>query len=141
MAKTTTELLLELKRPSCQLSSFLSNHNETFVKEDIKAFWDALIESKNYSKSNIINKADFSYCYFYDVINGRKIPSKDKIVRLALAMKMTLDECQQALKISEKSALYPKIRRDSIIIYALEQQLTIMQCNQLLSEHGEDELK
>ncbi len=141
MAKTTTELLKELKRQSCSLPDYLSNHKDTFVNEDIKAFWENIIESKNYSKSNIINKADFSYCYFYEVINGRKSPSKDKVVRLALAMKMTVDECQQALKVSGRSALHPKNRRDSILIYALEQKMTVIQCNNLLESHGEDELK
>lgn len=141
MAKTTTELLRELKRQSCSLPDYLANHKETFVVEDIKAFWEQLIKEKKYSKSNIINKADFSYCYFYDVINGRKMPTKDKVVRLALAMKMSIDECQQALKISGRSALYPKVRRDSVLIYAIEKHLTIAQCNELLAKHGEDELK
>lgn len=39
--------------------------------------------------------------YFYDVINGRKIPSRDKIIRLALALGLSLDECQTALKFAE----------------------------------------
>lgn len=141
MAKTTTELLRELKRQSCSLPDYLSNHQETFVVEDIKTFWDELIAKKNYSKSNIINKSDFSYCYFYDVINGRKMPTKDKVVRLALAMKMSVDECQQALKLSGRSALYPKVRRDSVLIYSIEKHLTIAQCDDLLAQHGEDELK
>lgn len=141
MAKTTTELLRELKRQSCSLPDYLSNHKETFVVEDIKTFWDELIAKKNYSKSNIINKSDFSYCYFYDVINGRKMPTKDKVVRLALAMKMSVDECQQALKLSGRSALYPKVRRDSVLIYSIEKHLTIAQCDDLLAQHGEDELK
>lgn len=111
------------------------------MNEDVKAFWEGIIEQKNYSKSNIINKSDFSYCYFYEVINGRKMPTKDKVVRLALAMKMTIDECQQALKISGRSALHPKNRRDSIMIYAIEKKMTVMQCNNLLVYNGEDELK
>lgn len=141
MTKTTTELLRELKRQSCSLPDYLADHEEAFIVEDIKAFWEQIIEEKNYSKSNIINKSDFSYCYFYDVINGRKMPTKDKVVRLALALKMTVEECQQALKISGRSALYPKIRRDSVLIYAIEKHLTIAQCNDLLSKHGEGELK
>lgn len=141
MAKTTTELLRELKRNSCSLPDYLSAHQDTFVNEDIKAFWEAMIKNKNYSKSNIINKSDFSYCYFYEVINGRKSPTKDKVIRLALAMKMTVDETQQALKISGRSALHPKNRRDSILIYAIEQKMTILNCNKTLIKYGEDELK
>lgn len=141
MPKTTTELLRELKRRSCSLPEYLSNHQENFVDEDINAFWENLIKQKQYSKSNIINKSDFNYRYFYDVINGRKMPSKDKVIRLALAMRMTVEECQQALKVSGRSALYPKVRRDSVLIYAIEKKMTIMQCNDLLEKHGEEGLK
>lgn len=138
---TTSELLKSLSKQNCSLEDYFSENDDQFVNEDIKAFWENLITERNYSKSNIINKSDFSYCYFYDVINGRKMPTKDKVVRLGLAMKLTLDECQKALKISGRSALYPRIRRDSILIYAIENHLTIFQCDALLSKHGEEGLK
>ena len=69
------------------------------------------------------------------------MPTKDKVVRLSLAMNLTLEECQKALKISGRSALYPRVRRDSIIIYALENQLTIFRCDELLKKYGEECLK
>lgn len=138
---TTSELLKTLTKHNCSLKAYFSKNDDQFVNEDIKAFWENLITERNYSKSNIINKSDFSYCYFYDVINGRKMPTKDKVVRLGLAMKLSLDECQQALKISGRSALYPRIRRDSILIYAIENKLTIFQCDELLSKYGEEGLK
>ncbi len=138
---TTAELLKTLSKQNCSLKAYLSDNDDQFVNEDIKEFWENLITARNYSKSNIINKSDFSYCYFYDVINGRKMPTKDKVVRLALAMKLTLDECQKALKISGRSALYPRIRRDSILIYAIENHLTVFQCDTLLSKYGEEGLK
>lgn len=138
---TTAELLKTLSKQNCSLKAYLSDNDDQFVNEDIKEFWENLITARNYSKSNIINKSDFSYCYFYDVINGRKMPTKDKVVRLGLAMKLTLDECQKALKISGRSALYPRIRRDSILIYAIENHLTVFQCDALLSKYGEEGLK
>ena len=69
------------------------------------------------------------------------MPTKDKVVRLSLAMRMSLEECQKALKISGRCALYPRIRRDSILIYALENQLTIFKTDELLKKYGEECLK
>ena len=54
MAKTTTELLKELKRQSCSLPDYLSNHKDTFVNEDIKAFWENIIESKKDNKILVV---------------------------------------------------------------------------------------
>lgn len=138
---TTSELLESLQRQSCSLQCYLDDNAEQFVNEDIKAFWENLIAEKGYSKSNIINKADINYCYFYDILNGRKKPSKDKVIRIALAMKLTLDECQNALKISGRSSLYARDRRDSILIYAIQHKVPLFQCDELLLQHGEERLK
>lgn len=141
MLKSTTDLLNELQDDSCSLSDYIQSHSDTFIDEDIQSFWEKLIFQSGYSKSNIINKSDFSYCYFYDVIQGKKSPTKDKVVRLILAMKLSLEQCQAALIISGRAALYPKNKRDSILIYAIDRGLTITQCNALLSKYKESELK
>lgn len=138
---TTNELLKSLSAKDCSLDNYFSDNDHSFVNEDIKEFWGNLIDKSSRSKSSIINKADFNYCYFYDIINGRKMPTKDKVIRLALAMKLNLDECQKALKLSGRSALYPRLRRDSILIYAIENQLTIFRCDELLEKYGEECLK
>lgn len=103
-----------------------------------KDFWEAAIERSGMSKCNIINKADFNYCYFYDIVNGRKIASRDKVIRLILSMRLTTDDCQEALRISGRSALYPKVQRDALLIYGIENRYTVDETNQLLSAHGED---
>lgn len=139
--KSTEDLMTELSRKSCRINNYLKINTDSFVCENIHDFWEGVIQKSGLSKSNIINKSDFSYCYFYDVINGRKIPNKDKIVRLILTMHLDLDDCQQALRLSGRSSLYPRINKDSIIIYSINHGLTVYQCNNLLTKHGEEPLK
>lgn len=141
MRKSTEDLLEELQNENCKIDEYLKGNSESFVYDKIKDFWEAAIEKSGYSKSNIINKSDFSYCYFYDVINGRKIPGRDKIIRLILTMKLSVDECQEALRISGRSALYPRIKRDSIILFAISNGLSIYQLSELLADAGEEQLK
>lgn len=141
MRKSTEDLLEELQNENCKIDEYLKGNGESFVYDKIKDFWEAAIEKSGYSKSNIINKSDFSYCYFYDVINGRKIPGRDKIIRLILTMKLSVDECQEALRISGRSALYPRIKRDSIILFAISNGLSIYQLSELLADAGEEPLK
>lgn len=140
MRKDTNDLFNELGQ-NCQIESYLNDNTSSFVHHSISEFWEDACEKSGMSKSNIINKSDFSYCYFYDVINGRKIPGKDKIIRLILTMKLCLDDAQQALRISGKSALYPRVKRDSVIIYAINNGCTVYQCNELLTKCGEETLK
>lgn len=141
MAKKTTELLNELSDKNTDLNEYFNADPTSFININIKSFWDKAIKNSGNTKSDIINKADLSYCYFYDVINGRKIPSKDKIIRITLAMKLSLDDCQEALRISGKSALYPRIKRDSIIIYAINNAYSVYKTNELLAGYGEETLK
>lgn len=141
MRKSTEDLLEELQNENCKIDEYLKGNGESFVYDKIKDFWETAIEKSGYSKSNIINKSDFSYCYFYDVINGRKIPGRDKIIRLILTMKLSVDECQEALRISGRSALYPRIKRDSIILFAISNGYSIYQLSELLADAGEEPRK
>lgn len=139
--KKTGDLLQELKRDNCDIEKYLEKNEEAFVCYNIKEFYDNAIENSGLSKSNIINKSDFSYCYFYDVINGRKIPGRDKVIRLALTMNIGIDECNKILTISGKSALYPRVKRDSVILFALKNNYSVFQTNKLLIQCGEVQLK
>ena len=141
MTKRTNDLMEELSGQDTDLDRYFEENPTSFINVDIKEFWKKAVDTSSKTKSDIINKADMSYCYFYDVTNGRKIPSKDKIIRIALAMNLSLDDCQEALRISGKSALYPRIKRDSILIYAINKGYSIYQTNDLLAEHGEEMLK
>lgn len=141
MTKGTNDLMEELSGQDSDIDKYLNDNPASFINVDIEKFWKNAIKKSNKAKSDIINKADLSYCYFYDIINGRKIPSKDKIIRIALAMKLDIDDCQEALRISGKSALYPRIRRDSVLIYAINKGYSVYEANDLLAEHGEELLK
>lgn len=141
MQKKTSDLLKELTAENADISEYIASNPDSFINGNIKDYWEGIIDKSGLTKSSIINKSDFSYCYFYDIINGRKIPGKDKVVRLILAMKLSLDDCQDALRISSKSALYPKIKRDSILIFALNNSPSIYETNDLLTKYGEEQFK
>ena len=140
MSKNTSDLFEELGN-NCVIDDYMNKNTSSFVNHTLNNFWEEACKKSGMSKSNIINKAEFNYSFFYDVINGRKIPARDKIIRLALTMNLSLDDCQQALRLSDKSLLYPRIKRDSIIIYSLNNCLTISQCKTLLNKFGEEILK
>ncbi|MGN1421688.1 MAG: hypothetical protein ACI4XC_09250 [Eubacterium sp.] len=141
LRKKTDELLEELKFKNTDIQEYIENNPESFIEINLKEFWAEIIDKSKMTKSDIINKSDFSYVYFYDVISGKKIPTSDKIVRLILAMHLPLEDCQTALKYCGKSQLYPRIKRDSIIIYAITHGYTVLKTQEALIKAGESELK
>lgn len=66
-----------------------------------------------------------------------KNPGRDKVLALCLAAQMNYDETQRALVLADVGKLYPRRKRDSIIIFALNQKLTVQQTNELLYAENE----
>lgn len=95
MAKNTNDLLDQLADNNCSIDDYLEENREDMIVLAAKDFWEAAIERSGMSKCNIINKADFNYCYFYDIVNGRKIASRDKVIRLILSMRLTTDAARR----------------------------------------------
>ena len=78
---------------------------------------------------------DRSYCY--QIIRGEKHPGRDKIVAIALASGMSLEETQRGLEIASEGILYSRSRRDSVLIYAVNNKLSVVSANALLEQYNE----
>lgn len=139
--KSTAELMDELKREDISLDEYLKSNSDTIEIADLKEHWHNLIEKSKLSSFDIINRSEFAYAYYYDVVGGKKIPSRDKIIRLILAMHLEIEDCQKTLRICGLSQLYPRMKRDSIIIYAVAHKLTVFELNELLKLQKENELR
>ncbi len=140
-SKNTSELMNELTKEEASIDEYLENNSDIISNADIKRHWHSLIEKSQLSSFDIINRSEFAYAYYYEVIGGKKIPSRDKVIRLILAMHLSLEDCQKTLRICGLSELYPRFRRDSIIIFAVTHGLTVYELNELLILQKENELK
>ena len=69
---------------------------------------------------------------FLDIFNGQKKPSRSKIIQIALALQLDIRETNNLLSLSDNGYLYPKVRYDAIILYALEHKKSIIDTNLIL---------
>ena len=76
LKKKTDELLEELKLKGIDIQEYLDENENSFIEISLKEFWNELLERSGQSKSNIINNADISYIYFYEILQGKKIPDR-----------------------------------------------------------------
>lgn len=139
--KSTEELLKQLSDKQTEFSEFVNREENSFIKKDLNDSWLGLIKKSKLSKADIINKSDIGYTYFYDILRGEKCPSRDKIVRLILAMKLELEECQKMMKLYNWAPLYAKDKRDSAMIYAVNNSFSVWQLDELLAENELELLK
>lgn len=87
-----------------------------------------------------IASINISKSYGYQVLRGERTPGRDIILRTALALQLSLKETQRLLAVGGCGALYPKVRRDAAVIFALNQKVTLLETEDLLSSLPERSL-
>jgi hypothetical protein len=84
----------------------------------------------------VIKLASIERTYGHQLFNGTRKPSRDKVIQLAFGFGLDVDETQELLKIAQKSLLYPKIKRDAVILYCLNNHKSIIQTQSVLETLG-----
>lgn len=135
MIKQTDELLKELDNTS-DINQYLSTNRDELIEQNVAKYLNELLEKKeNLTKSKIIKSTSLSESYIYDIFRGEKSnPSRNKLLQIAFAMSLDLETTQKLLKIAKVGILYPRIKRDSIIIFALNKNLDFFECENLLEQ-------
>lgn len=137
--KDTEKLLAEIKGDS-DMKKFLAKNQNEFV-EPLHLYLNRLLQEKNLNKADVIKNSLININYAYHLFSGKKNnPSRDKIIALAIAMNLNLDETQYLLRYAGEGSLYPRNSRDALIISAVEQKLTVTDTNLLLTQFGEQVL-
>ena len=137
--KNTDELFVELREDN-DIKNYLQRNRDEFVRP-LSEYLENLLAQKHLSKQAVIEKSGVQREYAYHIFSGlKKNPSRPKILALAIAMGLNLEEIQYLLRYARQSPLYPRNPWDSIIISAVDQKLDVVQTNELLSRFGESVL-
>ena len=109
---------------------------------DYVSYMDYLIAEKKLTRKAIFQRADLPVKYGYKLLTEEaRTSDRDKLLRIFIAMEMTVDECCRALNYYGLAPLYPRIKRDTIIILELHQQHgSVDTVNERLIEAGEEPL-
>ena len=78
-----------------------------------------LFEKRAITKSALAKQSGMSEIYVHQIFAGRRNPSRSRLICLCFGLGATLDETQELLRLAGLAPLYPRIRRDAIIIYGL----------------------
>lgn len=140
MKKSTDELLNILDKNK-NLSEYLSDNKDEFISDSLADYLARLLEEKQLKKAEVIKASLISTVYGYQIFSGLKAPSRDRLIQLALGMRLNLEETQRLLKIGGGSVLYPRNKRDSVIIYAINNSYSVLDCDEVLYELGEKTLQ
>ena len=143
MGITTDNLLNQLSSMNTlsELQNFTENTETAGFKLNFYEYLADLIQTSPLSLSELIRKSGIQRNYAYQIINGVKRPGRDKVLALCLALSLPLEETQRALTIAEENVLYPKNKRDSIIIFCINQEKSVQETNDLPYELNEEPIQ
>lgn len=134
MTKDTSKIVEELNLCS-DFKSFYNENKDYMIKDDLSTLLDKLIKKHNLKKSQIIRAAEMSEVYAYQIFSGLRIPERKKLLCIAIAMQLSLDEVQALLKSAGYPKLYVKLPFDSIILYGICKKLSIVKINEILFKY------
>lgn len=140
MRKSTDDLFKVLKNKD-DIDSYLKSEKDEILEPDLAEELERLLVRHHRTRAEIISETQLERSYVYHLFSGRnKRPSRNVLLQIGIAMRLELSEMQQLLRIAGFSMLYPRIPRDAIVIHALNRKLSVMNCNELLYDHGEPTL-
>ena len=137
MKKNTDELLkaLKSKKEYEDLGRFLKENEDALVTRSLAEHLASLMKEKGLTKSRVIRKSNLDKNYAYQLFNGIKTnPSRDKIIMLAFGMGLDVEQTARLLKVSRNAGLYVKDVRDSVILFCLNNSLSLIDANEYLSD-------
>jgi len=132
--KKTTQELLDTMQNYRSYEDYLKNNLTDISRQTmpIDRALTAVLTEKKLVKAEIIKTSGIEPHYGYQIFSGAKKPTRDKILMLLIAMKLTVDEIQQILKITGYEPLYSKINRDNAILFGITKRYTVIDINDLL---------
>lgn len=134
MHKDTSEIVKELGLcPDFQ--TFYSENKEYMVRADLSELLGELMDRKGLQKADVIKNAEMSEVYVYQILSGIRVPERKKLLCVAVAMGLDIDEVQQLLKSAGYPQLYVKKPFDSVVLYGFCKRLSVIEINELLYKY------
>lgn len=139
MQKDTSKIVEELGLCP-DFTTFYNENKQYLIKDTLSEMLEQLLAKKGLKKSAVIKEAEMSEVYAYQIFSGLRVPERKKLLCLAVAMKLNIDEMQTLLKTAGYSPLYVKLPFDSIVLYGVCKGMSVVEINELLYEYGLDTL-
>lgn len=129
--KDTVALQSELRR-SENIEQFVAENETEFDIVSVADYLSGLLKKYNLEKCDVTKRGGFTGNYLYQIFNGKKNPSRDKLIQIALGFPLTLEETQKLLRLGGYAELYVRDSRDAFLMFGLEKRYSLQELNELL---------
>jgi DNA-binding phage protein len=131
---TKTDVFNKKLDQDISFTQFFNENAQDFVDAPLSQYLKELIEKKGYSKAQVIRDSGINRRFFYDILSDKRKPSRNYVLRILMALQISLKDIQWLLRATGYAQLYARDKRDSVIIYCINHQNSVADCNTMLEK-------
>jgi len=121
---------------SKNLQNFIDENDDVLQLPDLPQYLAELCQRKDMPQNKLFFEADIEKSLGYQIFKGRRRLSRDNALKIALVLKLDVQETQRLLTVSMNSQLYPFVPRDAAILYCLHHGADYMETQESLYDLG-----
>lgn len=103
--------------------------HERLISQELADYLEQLRAAQGMSKADVFRESALNSTFVYDMFQGKSKPGRDNAIKLAFGLRCSLKQTQRLLRLSGMAELWPKNRRDAIIIWCIEQGHDLVSCD------------
>ncbi len=134
MDRISTDELLALLFKERNLEHFLQRNESAYLTHSFSDYLNAWCKEHLEVPEQVIRRANLEKSYGHQLFSGKRNPSRDTVLQLAFAMRADLAQAQEMLRTARRSPLYPRIKRDTVIIYCLHNHISLLDTQIILQD-------
>ena len=134
--RVNTNTLMKRLFKAADLDTYLEGNESNLHSPDFYTLLKQACEKRDMLPAQVIERSQIERTYGHQLFNGTRRPSRDKVLQLALGLGLSVDETQRLLRAAGKSQLYPRLKRDAVILYGIQKKLPILAVQESLTKYG-----
>ena len=135
-AERLTEDLVKRLMASGTLEAYLAEDGAT-IDRALTDYLAELLVERHLKRADVVRDSGVNGTFVYDIFKGKSAPGRDTAIMLAFGLRCDVRETQRLLRLAGVSELWPKRRRDAIILWCIKQGMSRAACDDELFRLGE----
>lgn len=131
--KSTKELITNIRCMKSRKDLF----GEDYSKIELSPYLKEQMKEHHLKPKDLIVRLNMEKSYLYQILKGRRVPSRDFLIRFAVLIRLNVDETQRLLSIAGRQPLYPRNRGDAAIIYAITHRMSLEEYQDFIDTLGD----
>ncbi len=133
--KSTQQLLQQIRSREAEDMSFLRGPD--YACPPMPIYINGLLAERGLTTKDAIRDLGLDKSYGYQLFNGTRRPTRALLIRLAVLLELDLAGTNRLLQIGGKPPLYPRVREDAAVIFAIDRHLPLEQLDAMLEDADE----